>query len=264
MPNRLYVLLFLTSHVGVGQQLMVCEDKRLPAPDSVLVFAPHEYRSDARYPVVFLLHGWSGNYKQWNTITDLKLAATKHKFIIVCPDGFYNSWYVNSPIVETSQFQSFFFDNLLPRVFSSWRVDTTNVFISGLSMGGFGAVSLFLSRPDLFKAAGSTSGILDLSRFADKFDMHKVLGQYSESRRNYDALSLMTRVQNASLVGKTIIIDCGTDDPAYGANQAFYDRCKALKINAMFISQPGSHSREYWRKSIQQHLFMFSQLVKQE
>jgi S-formylglutathione hydrolase FrmB len=130
-------------------------------------------------------------------------------------------------------------------------------------MGGFGAVSLFLYKPSVFKAAGSTSGILDISQFHNKFGMERVLGGFAEHAESYRALSPINQLESSSLIGKTLIIDCGTEDFAYRANQAFYDRCKALKINAIWVSQPGTHGSDYWKKSIGQQLLLFARLVRQ-
>lgn len=256
------VILFL-SQSGLSQELLVLEDNRLPGPDSVLIFTPEGLQKGVRHPLVFLLHGLSGNYRQWAAITDLQAEASKYQFIIVCPDGFYDSWYINSPVIKNSQFRSFFFDNLLKTMTSSLNVDTTNIFITGLSMGGFGAMSLFLYNPDVFRAAGSTSGVLDIERFPRRFGMEKIIGRFEEHKERFYALSPMNQLQTASLTGKTLIIDCGTEDLFYDVNQAFYDRCRTLKINAIWISQPGTHGHAYWKESIRQHMFLFSRLVEQ-
>jgi S-formylglutathione hydrolase FrmB len=93
--------------------------------------------------------------------------------------------------------------------------------------------------------------------------MERVLGKFAEHAERYRALSLINQLDSNSLVGKTLVIDCGTEDFAYDVNQAFYDRCKALKINAIWISQPGTHASDYWKKSIGHQLFLFSRLIKQ-
>ncbi len=48
-----------------------------------------------------MLHGHSGDYKQWSEIVDLKYYANKYNFLIVCPDGNFDSWYVDSPILNS-------------------------------------------------------------------------------------------------------------------------------------------------------------------
>ena len=150
-----------------------------------LVFKPESYDSDKKYPLVFMLHGHSGDYTQWSEIVDLKYYANKYRFIIVCPDGHYDSWYVDSPILKESQFESYLFNDLVPEIFSNYGIDSNNIFITGLSMGGHGAINLFLNHPKFFKSAGSTSGILDLLPFPDNWEIKNVLGDQEKHRKNW-------------------------------------------------------------------------------
>jgi len=59
-----------------------------------------------RLPVVYLLHGYSGDELAWQRITDLRPLAEQFGVIFVCPDG-ENSWYWDSPINPSSQFETF-------------------------------------------------------------------------------------------------------------------------------------------------------------
>ena len=67
-----------------------------------LVFKPDKYNSGENYPLLFMLHGHSGDYTQWSEIVDLQKYTNKYSFIIVCPDGNYDSWYIDSPILKES------------------------------------------------------------------------------------------------------------------------------------------------------------------
>ena len=67
----------------------------------------HE-RSPAPRPVVYLLHGYSGNYSNWITkVPELKSYADQYGLIIVCPDGHYSSWYFDSPIDSTMRYETY-------------------------------------------------------------------------------------------------------------------------------------------------------------
>jgi len=159
--------------------------------DTVWVFKPEGYDTTGKYPAVYMLHGWTGTYKSWNKLVNLQDIATSYNFIIICPDGLFNSYYFNSPLIKNSQFESFFFTELMPDINESYAIDTAKVFITGLSMGGGGAMYLFLRHPDLFLSAGSTSGLMDLSYSSTRNErLSELLGSYSshtEVFANYSA-----------------------------------------------------------------------------
>ena len=99
-----------------------------------VIIKPDRYDgSDKRYPVVYLLHGYSGSYSSWlETAPNLKEYVDEHQMILVCPDGGYNSWYFYSPvnplrkyythlcIVVVSYFYSFSYPHLLSHVSFSY------------------------------------------------------------------------------------------------------------------------------------------------
>ena len=148
-------------------------------PDTIWIFTPAGYdptNPAKTYPLVYLLHGWSGTYHQWNDITDCQRLADHYGFIIVCPDGLYDSWYINSPALKESRYADFFFQDLMPFISEKYHADTDNIFIAGLSMGGHGALYLFSQKPDLFRSAGSLSGVLDLSFARNEYGISRNLG----------------------------------------------------------------------------------------
>lgn len=108
MKKLIVVILFLMSMTTIGaQKLWVLDSQYLSKKDSVLVYQPQDYSPQKQYPLVYLLHGYSENYKQWSRTTDLQKLANQYNSIIVCPDGFV-SWYVDSPFDKGSQMESFF------------------------------------------------------------------------------------------------------------------------------------------------------------
>ena len=108
--------------------------------------------------------------------------ADKYGFILICPDGLYDSWYINSPALRGSQYQDFFFFDLVPRMEKAFRVDKKNVFITGLSMGGHGALYLFSQNSSVFRAAGSLSGAVDLKTCYTDYGIPLYLGLKNDVR----------------------------------------------------------------------------------
>ena len=151
----------------------------------VVVVVPDGARTKTgpAYPVLYLLHGYSGSYMTWQRdVTDLRPLADAYGMIIACPDG-ENSWYWDSPLDPASQFETF-----VSQEFPDW-IDAhyptipsrEGRAITGLSMGGHGALWTALRHKDRFGAAGSTSGGVDIRPFPDSWEMKKQLGELKEN-----------------------------------------------------------------------------------
>lgn len=128
--------------------------------------------------VVYLLHGYGGNETTWPSLKpELKDYADRENLIFVCPNG-ENSWYWDSPLNEDSQFETFVSRELVSYVDGHYRTlpSREKRAITGLSMGGHGALWLAIRHQDVFGAAGSTSGGLDIRPFPDNWDMKEQIG----------------------------------------------------------------------------------------
>ncbi len=258
----LSLFIFIISCSKQTPTLNFVESKFIPNTDTVLVVQPENYKNDKAYPLVILLHGWSGNYNQWNSMVNLQEYANAYNFIIACPDGFYDSWYINNPLKPQIQFEDFFWKDFIPYLKNNYSIDTSNIFISGLSMGGHGAITLFLKNPKFFKSAGSTSGILDLLFYPDRWSIKDGIGSikdYPETWKNNSALYLLDSLKHRD---KKMFIDCGTSDFAYEPNLNFIKRCYELKIPVEFRSLSGTHNHSHWKKMIPHHLEFFYNQIK--
>ncbi|WP_199117219.1 alpha/beta hydrolase family protein [Pedobacter sp. ASV28] len=256
-------------YLGVGNAyaqdtLTIFSKTNLRQTDSILVFSPKTIQKDRKYPAVYLLHGHSANYKSWSKLTDLQALANQYGFIIICPDGLKKSWYLNSPKADSLQYESFFLKELMPHISNRYAIDPKNVFITGASMGGFGAMWLMVNHPDLFAGAGSTSGVLNLRYSAfRKTTIAYLLGEYDDKNQLYDDYSPVNKLQSLQKLNKALIFDTGTEDYLYITSKQFRQKCDELKIKATYIAQPGGHTGGYWSQSILKHFEFFSNhLVK--
>jgi len=242
-------------------EIIVIKSKFTPSPDSVLISSPENYNNEKKYPLVILLHGYSGNYTQWNTIVNLQDYSNTYNFIIACPDGFYDSWYINNPLKSDIQFEKFFWNDFIRYLTKSYSIDRNNIFISGLSMGGHGAITLFLKNPKFFKSAGSTSGILDLTYFPDRWSIKEGIGSIKDFPEVWQSNSAYFLLDSTIHSDKKIFIDCGIEDFAYKVNLNFAKKSIDHNLDTKFISIPGDHSRKHWKKMIPQHFeFFYKQL----
>ena len=94
------------------------QSNTLKKETKVLVISPtNTSNENESYPVVYLLHGYGGDYKQWNNVApQLQYQADLHKIIFVCPDGGKGSWYFDSPIDSTIRYESYITKELVPYI----------------------------------------------------------------------------------------------------------------------------------------------------
>ncbi len=255
-----------------AQRQLLFHSSHMPHPDTVLVFTPNGKTPAQPMPLLYLLHGYSEKYTQWNTIAHLQQVADQYRMIIVCPDGF-QTWYLNSPQDDHSQFDTFFFEELVPAIHRQYRIDKAHIFISGLSMGGYGALRMFLLQPAYFTSAAATSGAVDFDfatmQSASRLffgndrvinDLTHLLG--SPEQNNWQAFSLANLLRRNTPPHKPFLFDCGTADPLYPMNNALKQVCDSLHLPVTYITQPGEHNAAYWQGSIRQHLAYFSTFFK--
>lgn len=259
--------LFFALFPGLSAQKQhVLASKHISKADTIWVFTPSDYGLNPAkmYPLVYLLHGWSGSYHQWNDIMDCQKYADRYGFIIVCPDGLYDSWYINSPAIKESQYADFFFMDLFPFITKSYRIDSKNVFITGLSMGGHGALYLFEQKPELFRSAGSISGVLDLKNSRNDYRISDYLGLKNNDSdlKTLNTYSVVGNIEKITQSGKEIIFNCGTSDPFYSVNNEFRIKCDETKTSATYISNPGAHNYPYWKSNIGSHFEFFAKKIQ--
>ena len=213
-----------------------------------------------RYPVVYLLHGYGGDYGQW-PITTLQLAKTADdlKIIFVCPDGGKGSWYFDSPIDSSIRYESYITKELVPYIDAhfSTKSNPKSRAITGLSMGGHGAMYLAIRHSDIFGAAGSTSGGVDFRPFPKSWDIKKALGEYEENKERWYDYTVMRQVELLKNKQLAIIIDCGIDDFFMPVNRALHEKLLQLKIDHDYIERPGEHNHIYWGSSIDFQILFF-------
>ncbi|HTY60148.1 MAG TPA: alpha/beta hydrolase-fold protein, partial [Bacteroidota bacterium] len=114
-----------------------------------------------RYPTILLLHGFGGNYRNWTDRTNVRNMALLDTLLIVTPDA-GDSWYLNSATDSTLQYENAIVNDLLTFVRAKYPADPQQLGIAGLSMGGYGALTLGLRHPGVFRFIGDLSGGLDV------------------------------------------------------------------------------------------------------
>jgi S-formylglutathione hydrolase FrmB len=225
-----------------------------------VVILPDSYQSKKnKFPVVYLLHGYSGNYSNWiQKVPEIKDYADQFQMIIVCPDGNYNSWYVNSLVDSAIRYDTYISTEVPHFIDSAYQTLAERKFraITGLSMGGHGALSLAWKHADFFGAAGSMSGVQNLVSLKNKYEMMKIFGD-TLSNQNFFNFSVVNIVKKLPSKIPALIIDCGVNDPFIESNRELHTELLQLKVPHDYIERNGVHNWDYWKNSIGFQLLFF-------
>ena len=231
----------------------------------VVTICPDKAIKGEKCPVLYLLHGFNGHAKTWIQIRpDLPEIADRDGIIFICPDGGHDSWYWNSPLDKNNRYETFVSSELIDYVDKHFATiaDRSKRAITGLSMGGHGAMWLGIRYQDVFGGAGSTSGGLDIRPFPNNWNMKKYIGERDENLEvwnNHTVINQLDRIKDGDLA---IIIDCGVDDFFYGVNKAVHERLLEQKVSHDFIVRPGAHNVAYWKNSIGYQIKFFKKFFE--
>ena len=273
-----------------------------------LVYLPPSYeRAPARrYPVAYYLHGLWGHETDWTrqgalaTVADSLAARGRPELIVVMPDG-DDSWYTTwnalgnteacradtvrrepaaSYCVPWPHYDDYIARDLVARVDSAYRTraDRAHRGVAGLSMGGYGAVTLALRYPAVFAAAASHSGVLAPLfagprpfaapvRWAPSVDSLRTLyrgywttlplamGRDTAAWWARDPGRLAARVRrDQPALTPALFVDVGTEDMLLGQNRAFRATLAALGMPVTYAEWPGAHTWAYWRAHVGESL----------
>lgn len=226
-----------------------------------VVITPDNYSTKTAYNVVYLLHGYSGNYADWVTnVPAIKHLSDQYNLMIVCPDGNYGSWYFDSPIDSSWRYETYISKELVKYIddhYSTSRSRTGRA-ITGLSMGGHGAFYLAFRHQDIFGAAGSMSGGVDIRPFPLNWDLSKRLGSFKDHPENWEKNTDVNLVYLLTPGSLAITFDCGTADFFYGVNKELHKKLLERNIPHDFTVRPGAHTWEYWSNSILYQMLFFN------
>ena len=238
-------------------------EREIPA----LVITPNTYINNQQtYPVLYLLHGHSDSYTGWVTkaesVPDL---VDQHQIIVVCPDGGYDSWYIDSPVNPDSQYETHVVKEVVGYVDEHYRTlrDREARAITGLSMGGHGGLFLAIRHQDTFGAAGSMSGGVNLTFDVTRWGISRQLGPYEKNPLRWDSLSVVNMVDQIRPGNLAIMIDCGTDDFFFEVNRDLHRRLLEADIPHDYVERPGVHNWDYWDNAIKYQMLFFSEFFKE-
>ena len=266
--RRLFLLLAATlvccSAWSFQRETIAVPSKAMNKNVMVRVILPDNYYQMHNLSVVYLLHGHSGKYEEWDAWGKASDWVDRYGIMLVLPDGGYDSWYFDSPVDPTYKYETFVTKELIEYVDSHYKTNPTRTAraISGLSMGGHGALYLAFRNQDIYGAAGSTSGGVDIRPFPKNWGISKRLGTIEEHPENWEEHTVINLVERLEPGKLSLIIDCGYDDFFFKVNCDLHDKLLKAGIKHDFYVREGVHNWDYWRNSIQYQLLYFSNYFK--
>lgn len=268
---HLYILLaclpgyLLAADVDTIQIYSRSMQKSIPA----VVVTPDGYSSQPmqRYPVVYLLHGAGGSYSNWiKKVPAIRALADQYQAIIVCPDGASTSWYFDSPIDSGFRYETHVAKEVPDHMDSAYRTinDRRGRAITGLSMGGHGALFIAFRHADRFSIAGSMSGALHVSVIRRGYNVEKRLGDTVVNAAYWRDWSVLNVIEQYPKDSLSILIDCGTEDRVIPMNRAVHEKMLKLKIPHEYLERPGEHNWPYWENAIQYQMMYINQQFRKK
>jgi len=229
------------------------------------VVLPAGYSQDkGHYPVIYLLHGYGGDYNTWARLSPLESYADRYRIILVCPDAGPDSWYLDSQVKKNSLYQRYIALEVVDYIdahYRTWALKQGRAII-GCSMGGHGALTILTRYPERFCGAGSISGIMELSDFSNQWNIARILGRLPGNEHAWYNASFLSMLDKLRQSRPAIILDCGTNDFAIDGNRKVHAGLLDMGVDHDYFERPGTHNPDYPRKALESHILYFSRILK--
>ena len=279
MPNRwlcwISFCIFLTVLPASAQSRIDCnalDSKILKRSVRYCVYIPSGYEAGVkahparRYPILYFLHGLGDNEQTlfnsggWTLLDDLRNQHKIGDFLIVAPEG-RRSFYINSADGSV-RYSDFFLREFMPQIESKYRIHggRADRAISGISMGGYGALRFAFAHPELFSAVSAQSAALitespqELNAVSQSGApllsvLGPVFGRPIDVRHwNENDPLVLVKKNVAALRGQAIYFNCGQADN-YGFEKgaaALHEELAKEHVKHEYHPYPGDHSITYF------------------
>jgi len=244
-------------------------------PYCIVLPASFDADKAKHFPILYELHGLGDNEQffvhsgLWNLVEDQRETGKLKDFLIATPAG-GASFYINSKDGKV-RYEEFLLREFFPFIEKKYRVSPGrgNRAISGVSMGGYGALHLAFRHPQLFVAVSAHSAALieKLPAFLStpQSPRSRVLGAVfgiPPDTAFWNANSPLELARTANLSGLKIYFDCGDqDDYGFDAGATALDKIlTGRKISHEFHIYPGRHDPAYFAAHIPASLAFHSRL----
>ena len=244
-------------------RFITVKTKNLNGRGDICVFVP-PVKETVDLPIVTLLHGVYGSAWIWAHKAGLHFTALKmmeqgliKPMVIAMPsDGLWGDGSAYLPH-NNANYEQWIVEDVITAVREN--IDCTSeqskLFISGLSMGGYGALRLGAKFPERYQAISGHSSI------TNKNQMHLFVEEdeanYTQTEAiNEDVLELM--VKNKEQLAP-FRFDCGSNDLLIEFNRKLHSDLVKYQIAHQYQEFEGAHEWPYWQEHIKDSLLFFNQ-----
>jgi enterochelin esterase-like enzyme len=229
----------------------------------VNVYVPANYDARKKYPVLYMLHGytdtedcWMPNLRLRQTADTLIAEGRIDPLIIVMPE-IDNSFGINTDKIinmslsfSAGSYEDYLYKDLVPYIDKNYGTirNKSGRYVGGLSMGGFAALHLAFVHDDMFSKVGghSPAFIEDMWLYPD-----------AETRNERDPILIAGKKDLGKL---RVYLDCGDRD-----SFKFYVGCEKLAsvlakkgTSCEYHLNPGEHTKEYWIENSEAYLLFYA------
>ncbi len=251
-----------------GLRWVTVKSRALGQRADLTLFVPQEPSLAQPLPLVILLHGVYGSHWAWafkggahRTTARLIKSGEISPMVLAMPsDGLWGdgSGYLAHP---QQNFERWIVEEVPAAACASVPAisEASPLFISGLSMGGFGALRLAAKHPGRFRGAGGHSS---MTRFEQHTQfVEEALETYSCPPEDRSVFETMLRNRDGL---PPVRFDCGTEDPLLQANRELHAQMEVAGIHHEYVEFPGRHEWSYWEAHLSDMLRFFSGLLRKE
>ncbi|MBW7477639.1 esterase family protein [Paenibacillus oenotherae] len=238
----------------------------------VHVYLPPGYSASESYPVLYLLHGFGGNYQDWIPhsglpgVADKLIRSGKVKPLIVVSPQIDTSFGINSSSgpaevnaigVSEGLYEDYIAQDLRNYIEKNYAADrsSSSRYIGGISMGGFAALHIAFRNPELYSRVGGHSASLWLEDSNDFSDQKAWVFGDQITKRARDPLEL---AEYADLGAMEVYLDCGNYDAFAPRSVKLYERLSERQVSTELHIQEGGHSGAYWSKHVEDYLLFYA------
>ena len=207
----------------------------------------------AKFPVLYLLHGFGNNHAQWFGYSNVEMYAEERRIAVVTMSA-ENKAYADAGADDFARFV----DEELPAFVTNYfpvSAKPEETYIAGLSMGGFGALLHGITHPSRYRAIGSFSGGTGINPVTFVEDPLGAKGIEAELPRRFDLAALADDAAAAGATLPPLYIACGTEDFLYQANLVFKDHLVELGADVTWDEVAGfGHEWRFWDMQVEKFL----------
>jgi S-formylglutathione hydrolase FrmB len=278
----LFFMYALSFAQGKATESLVIHSKILAKDVKYSIYLPADYESSQRrYPVLYLLHGYSDDETGWTQFGEMQKITNETiakgdatQMIIAMPDAGV-SWYINDAAGKVP-FEDFFVKELIPYIDSVYKTRNKKEFraVAGLSMGGYGALIYGTKHPELFTACAPLSAaVWNDDHIAEmpqtdwiNYKFNELFGTNLEGKKHLtdtwyknSILKIVATTPAEKLNTVRFYIDCGDDDFLIKGNMELHALLTDRKVKHEFRVRDGAHNWTYWRTALPEVLKFVSE-----